>query len=147
MSLRKKYTDDVVTHNYRAPEVILSQGNYDHQIDMWSIGCILFELCNLKPMVTASTDLDCLLQIFALFGCPSEDSWPGVSQLPGFPLLFEKFPDQSPDQSRPQLVPTVDPQFQQQMDSLACSMLWLNPAQRITAAEAFDHLVEIYGVL
>lgn len=46
--LAKKEEDDnksklVQTLRYRAPEVIVGK-SYDHQIDMWSLGCILFEL-------------------------------------------------------------------------------------------------------
>jgi len=29
---------------YRAPEIILLDPNYDQSIDMWSVGCVLFEL-------------------------------------------------------------------------------------------------------
>jgi len=37
------FTDDVQTRQYRAPEVIIGSG-YDTSIDIWSMGCIVFEL-------------------------------------------------------------------------------------------------------
>ena len=37
-------TGHVVTRWYRAPELILLQGNYTEAIDMWSAGCIHAEL-------------------------------------------------------------------------------------------------------
>eukprot|EP01130_Rhizamoeba_saxonica_P006741 TRINITY_DN2692_c0_g1_i1.p1 TRINITY_DN2692_c0_g1~~TRINITY_DN2692_c0_g1_i1.p1 ORF type:complete len:481 (-),score=120.28 TRINITY_DN2692_c0_g1_i1:1158-2600(-) len=37
------FTDDVQTRQYRAPEVILG-AKYDTAIDIWSMGCIIFEL-------------------------------------------------------------------------------------------------------
>jgi serine/threonine-protein kinase SRPK3 len=39
----KHFTDDVQTRQYRAPEIILGQ-QYAPPIDMWSMGCIVFEL-------------------------------------------------------------------------------------------------------
>ncbi|RYH04887.1 hypothetical protein EON65_46220 [archaeon] len=39
----KHFTDDIQTRQYRAPEVLLS-AEYDCPADMWSLGCIVFEL-------------------------------------------------------------------------------------------------------
>ena len=36
----------VVTRMYRAPELILLDSEYDQSIDVYSMGCILFELMN-----------------------------------------------------------------------------------------------------
>ena len=37
-------TPRVATRWYRSPELIFIDKNYDKSIDMWSVGCILFEL-------------------------------------------------------------------------------------------------------
>ena len=34
---------------YRAPELLLKQ-DYDFAIDIWALGCIMFELYNLVPL-------------------------------------------------------------------------------------------------
>lgn len=34
---------EIQTLPYRAPEIIL-KANYNHAIDMWSLGCIIYEL-------------------------------------------------------------------------------------------------------
>eukprot|EP00850_Spirogloea_muscicola_P009817 SM000056S17935 [mRNA] locus=s56:232798:237452:+ [translate_table: standard] len=42
--LQRQYTKMVVTPSYRAPEVIMSRGQYTSAIDIWSLGCIFWEL-------------------------------------------------------------------------------------------------------
>jgi serine/threonine protein kinase len=42
-------TDYMVTRWYRAPEVCRQQG-YNHKVDLWAMGCIVYELCWRKPM-------------------------------------------------------------------------------------------------
>lgn len=42
--LTRQYTKMVVTPSYRAPEVIMSRGQYNSTIDIWSLGCIFWEL-------------------------------------------------------------------------------------------------------
>ena len=37
-------TSHVVTRWYRAPELIIIEKQYDHKIDVWSLGCIFAEL-------------------------------------------------------------------------------------------------------
>lgn len=39
----KHFTDDIQTRQYRSPEVIL-QAKYSTSADMWSLGCLIFEL-------------------------------------------------------------------------------------------------------
>ena len=38
------FTDYVSTRWYRAPEIYLDFSNYDYRLDIWSLGCIAFEL-------------------------------------------------------------------------------------------------------
>jgi tRNA A-37 threonylcarbamoyl transferase component Bud32 len=45
-SIDKQYTNRVVTIHYRAPELLLGEENYTTEIDVWSLGCILFRLLN-----------------------------------------------------------------------------------------------------
>ena len=43
-------TPYVVSRYYRAPELILACNKYDFSIDVWAVGCILFELLTKTPM-------------------------------------------------------------------------------------------------
>ncbi|XP_031127463.1 cell division control protein 2 homolog D-like [Ipomoea triloba] len=42
----KKYTHEILTLWYRAPEVLLGATHYSTAVDMWSVGCI-FDCWNL----------------------------------------------------------------------------------------------------
>lgn len=65
-------TPYVVSRYYRAPELILSCKTYDFSIDIWSIGCILFELLLKTPMFPGVTEGGQILEIQAIIGPPSE---------------------------------------------------------------------------
>ena len=41
--INKHYSDVIQTREYRSPEVIL-EGNYNETADLWSLGCMIFEL-------------------------------------------------------------------------------------------------------
>ena len=43
-------TPYVVSRYYRAPELILACNKYNFSIDVWAVGCILFELLTKTPM-------------------------------------------------------------------------------------------------
>lgn len=43
-------TPYVVSRYYRAPELILGCNHYDHFIDIWATGCIIFELLTSRPL-------------------------------------------------------------------------------------------------
>lgn len=50
MSSKRMNTPYVVSRYYRSPELILGSHHYDHSIDVWATGCILFELITRTPL-------------------------------------------------------------------------------------------------
>lgn len=38
------FTEYISTRWYRAPECLLTDGIYDHRMDMWSVGCVMYEI-------------------------------------------------------------------------------------------------------
>ncbi|XP_039125706.1 probable serine/threonine-protein kinase sky1 isoform X2 [Dioscorea cayenensis subsp. rotundata] len=69
----KKFTDDIQTRQYRAPEVILGV-SYSFPVDMWSFACIAFELATGEMLFTPkagqgfSEDEDHLALMMELLG-------------------------------------------------------------------------------
>ena len=46
LTFRKELTGHVVSRWYRAPEILLGQKEYSTPVDIWSIGCIFYELAH-----------------------------------------------------------------------------------------------------
>ncbi|KAG7197981.1 hypothetical protein KM043_016210 [Ampulex compressa] len=84
-------THQVVTRWYRAPELLYGARLYGTGIDMWAIGCILAELLLRVPFLPGESDLDQLTRIFQTLGTPTEETWPGMTELPDF-IQFKPFP-------------------------------------------------------
>lgn len=78
----KCYSAEVVTLWYRPPDVLFGAKLYTTSIDCWSAGCIFAELANAgRPLFPGSDVDDQLKRIFKLLGTPTEDNWPGLTQL------------------------------------------------------------------
>lgn len=70
-------TSCVGTPAYMSPELMRSE-RYDHHIDMWAMGCIIFELCTLKLPFSATSLLDLAMQV--LEAEPIWSYWPEFSE-------------------------------------------------------------------
>lgn len=45
------YSAEVVTLWYRAPELLMGSTEYLYEIDIWSLGCIIYEMITRKPLL------------------------------------------------------------------------------------------------
>lgn len=71
-----------MTLHYRPPEILLGDLHYGPEADMWSVGCIMFELLVGAPPFVGSTELEQLSAIFDILGTPTEATWPSLKSLP-----------------------------------------------------------------
>ena len=76
-------TKEVMTLWYRAPEVILDNLFYTQSIDLWSVGCIIFEMLTGEHLFKGNSEIDMLFKIFSFKGTPisTEISLPNISFL------------------------------------------------------------------
>ncbi|KAJ9512224.1 hypothetical protein QJQ45_012778 [Haematococcus lacustris] len=124
-----QYTNQVCARWYRSPELLFGACNYDAGVDVWAAGCVFAEMLLGRVWLPGMSDMGQLTLIYAALGAPSEDTWPGVSQLKTYvpgnvqaPCLKSLFPGVAPD--------ALD---------LLQHLVRLNPADRITAQSALEH--------
>lgn len=153
-----KLTQLVVTLWYRSPELLLGAEKYGTEIDMWSIGCIFGELLTKEPLLQGKNEVDQVskvctfrqsisvctrgantpIQIFALTGPPTPQSWPGFRSLPNAKSL--RLPPTSSDSGSLPLLPRWKFPFLTNAGlHLLSSLLALNPNIRPTAQECLSH--------
>jgi serine/threonine protein kinase len=130
----KPYTQSVQTLWYRAPELLLGCKVYNTSIDMWSIGCIFSEMLTGYPLFQGVSEKDTIFSIFKFLGTPDLALWPELSDF--------KFPTWSKV-----TMGHVYPQLPTEGLDLLEKLLQINPAARISAAEALNHVIYIQSYL
>ena len=126
----RKYTGQVVTRWYRAPELLFGAKFYGSAVDMWSVGCIFSELLRRAPFFPGSSDIDQLARIFTALGTPDDAVWPGLSSLPDY-IPFQPVPGTP---LREIFVGADDVAL-----DLLSKLLTLCPGERLGADEALRH--------
>ena len=127
----KKYTREIETLWYRAPELMLGENKYSFGVDIWALGCIFAEVITKKPLFQGDCQIDQIYKVFQLLGTPDENSWPGVSKLPFYKENFPKF--------RAAGIETVVPNLSSDGAELMRKLLNMDPRKRISAMEALGH--------
>ncbi|XP_023160305.2 cyclin-dependent kinase 1-like [Drosophila hydei] len=126
-------THEVVTLWYRAPEILMGCPRYACPVDIWSIGCIFFEMATRKTLFQGDSEIDQLFRIFRMLGTPNEDSWPGVSALPDYKSSFPNWTNNKIGQLRESLG-----SFDSSVDLLAKIIVY-EPARRLSAEQILEH--------
>jgi len=135
------YTFECVTLWYRAPEVLLGSRLYSTPLDMWSVGCIFAELCLGSPLFCGSGEIDQINIIFRILGAPSEEKWPGFSELPNAKSINWR------SSSTGRLRETVTAnKFSSKLQlnnsgyDLLAKLLEMDPTKRMSASDALQHI-------
>jgi len=76
-----KNTPYVVSRYYRAPELIFASNKYNEAIDIWAVGCIIFELLTRTPLSPGDTEGLQILEQSCILGTPSDDELHRLSDM------------------------------------------------------------------
>ena len=71
MCINIEYNRYISTRWYRAPECLLTDGYYDLKMDMWGVGCVMFEIIALFPIFPGNNELDQVHKIHNILGTPT----------------------------------------------------------------------------
>merc|ERR1719273_2100837 len=125
-------TEYVATRWYRAPEVMLNAKGYTKALDIWSVGCILGEMINNKPLFPGKHYLDQICKIQEVLGTPSKEDLSFITN-PKAQLYVNSLP----------LRPTVAwrrvyPNANERMLDMLNRLLAFDPTKRLTVEEALS---------
>jgi len=122
----------VATRWYRAPELLYGARMYGYGVDAWGCGAVIAELLLLNPVFPGLSDIDQLRCVLGVLGTPTEETWPGVKNLPDFAKI--SFPP-----AAPQPWTTVLPRASPEACSFVANLLSLDPARRDSCDAALQH--------
>jgi serine/threonine protein kinase len=126
-------TEYVVTRWYRPPELLLMCPTYSREVDVWSVGCIMAELINRRPLFPGKDYVHQLQLIFEVMGTPAEHETRHVTNPEAVKYLKNLKP--RPPQDLRRVIPAGTPEA---LD-LIRRMLAFDPKERITVEEALAH--------
>eukprot|EP00638_Chattonella_subsalsa_P013980 CAMPEP_0117785230 /NCGR_PEP_ID=MMETSP0948-20121206/5143_1 /TAXON_ID=44440 /ORGANISM="Chattonella subsalsa, Strain CCMP2191" /LENGTH=333 /DNA_ID=CAMNT_0005614063 /DNA_START=12 /DNA_END=1013 /DNA_ORIENTATION=+ len=126
-----RFSQEVVTLWYRAPELLLGVDVYSTAVDIWSAGCVFAEMVNITPLLPGKSEMDQLAHIFKSFGTPCEEKVPAFTQMPNFNPSFP--------QCDPVELSTMVPHLDSEGLGLLEKMLQLDPTDRMECTDALDH--------
>ena len=128
---------------YRAPEVLLDLG-YNYEIDMWSLGCILYELYTGNPLFSGMNEMEQIYLIMEKIGVPPLYI---IENSPKAKIFFDnnlrpfKLKDENNNIFKPgskkikDLIKEAPDNF---IDFINKCLLW-NPLERLTPDKALLH--------
>lgn len=125
-------THEVVTLWYRPPEILLGSQTYAPPVDVWAIGTIFVEMVTKRPLFPGDSEIDQLFKIFRQLGTPTEEEWPGVTQLQDWNPSFPKWIKSNYSST------TTENLDDEGLDLLE-KFLYYSPKDRISAKDSMNH--------
>ncbi|CAF0969441.1 unnamed protein product [Adineta ricciae] len=126
-------TEYVATRWYRAPEIMLNARGYNKSIDIWSVGCILAEMLDGKPLFPGKHYIDQLNLILNVVGSPDEHDLASIGNEKARNYIACLKPRTKQSLTR------LYPHSEKNALDLLERLLTFNPHKRISVDEALAH--------
>ena len=65
-------TEFIATRWYRAPEVLFGSKTYSYRSDLWSLGCVIYEMFAARPLLPGNDSVNQIEKVLEFKGYPSE---------------------------------------------------------------------------
>lgn len=72
-------TDYIATRWYRAPELLLGSRDYNKEVDMWALGCLIAEIFNGKAIFPGTSTMNQIERVIAWTGPPCSQDLKALS--------------------------------------------------------------------
>lgn len=129
-----KYTHEVVTVWYRAPEILLGCSLYSVPVDLWSVGCVMGEMATGQPLFPGDSEIGTLFKVFQKLGTPSPEAWPGIAEVPEFKPSFPRWRKKGWENIR-----NTKSQIGAEGIDLLDRLMMYDPKKRLSARRALQH--------
>ena len=130
------------TYPYMPPDVILGLKKYGNSFDIWSVGCVLFEICTASRLIDCKPDdaAEVVLQLmYNIFGSFNDNILPGYKSFPRSYYLNNL--KETKGIGLNNLIKEKK-KFEFENDNffdLIGKMLCINPTKRISAKDCLSH--------
>ncbi|KAL4670374.1 hypothetical protein H8957_017281, partial [Semnopithecus entellus] len=128
---KQPYTEYISTRWYRAPECLLTDGFYTYKMDLWSAGCVFYEIASLQPLFPGVNELDQISKIHDVIGTPAQKT---LTKFKQSRAMHFDFPFK-----RGSGIPLLTTSLSPQCLSLLHAMVAYDPDERIAAHQALQH--------
>ncbi|CAD8115273.1 unnamed protein product [Paramecium sonneborni] len=129
--INRTHTKEVQTLWYRAPELLLGHFKYSPALDIFSLGCIFYEMLIGEPLFKGNSEIDQLFKIFQFMGTPLD--WEGFKSMPYYSPKFPQFKSEAD-------IHLSNCNISQEAKNLLLQMLQIDSTKRITAKEAINDI-------
>ncbi|KAM7157626.1 MAPK/MAK/MRK overlapping kinase isoform 2-T2 [Molossus nigricans] len=128
---KQPYTEYISTRWYRAPECLLTDGFYSCKMDLWSAGCVFYEIASLQPLFPGANELDQISKIHDIMGTPPAKTLTKFrqSRAMSFDFPFKKGSG----------IPLPTANLSPLCLSLLHALVVYDPDERVTAHQALQH--------
>ncbi|KAL4920882.1 mitogen-activated protein kinase mpkC [Aspergillus aurantiobrunneus] len=128
-----RMTGYVSTRYYRAPEIMLTWQRYGHEVDLWSVGCIVAEMLLGRPLFPGTDHINQFWLIADLLGSPPDEVIDRITTNNTRRMMQSM----AKRNSRP--LKEVLPAAEDAAINLLENLLIYDPDQRLSAEQALKH--------